>query len=91
MIVRRKPVDLTGWQLGDQAAMLDALSVLSGQGWRGALSFNPLDQVWRIELNADDPARQVIAHTGDWLVLDMGLRCLSAQEYTENYEQVDGS
>lgn len=91
MAVRRKPVDLTGWQLSDQAAMLEVLSVLSGQGWRGAVSYNPVDEVWRVELNADDPIRQVIAETGDWLVVDMGLRCLSAQDFDDNYEQVDGS
>lgn len=88
MAVRRKPVDLTGWQLSDQAAMLEALSALSGQGWRGAISYDPLNAVWRLELNADDPARQVQAVTGDWLVVDMGVRKLSAAEFSDNYEVV---
>ena len=80
----RKPVDLTAWHLVDQAAMLDALSVLSGQGWRGSLS--PADSVWVLELNADNPVRQVIAELGDWLVLDGGLRKLSDAEITADYE-----
>ena len=82
--VTRKPVALTAWHLVDQAAMLDALSVLSGQGWRGSLS--PVDAVWVLELNADNPVRQVIAELGDWLVLDGGLRKLSDAEVTADYE-----
>ena len=82
--VTRKPVDLTAWHLVDQAAMLDALSVLSGDGWRGSLS--PLDDGWQLELNADNPVRQVIAELGDWLVLDGGLRKLSDAEVTADYE-----
>lgn len=86
MVVRRKPVDLDGWHLHDQSAMLDALSVLSQQGWRGGLSFDPSNGLWRIELNADNPTRQVTAQTGDWLVDDMGLRRLSPEEFNTNYE-----
>jgi hypothetical protein len=82
--VTRKPVELTAWHLIDQAAMLDALSVLSGQGWRGSLS--PEDSVWVLELNADDPVRQVIAQLGDWLIIDGGLRKLSATEVAADYE-----
>ena len=82
--VTRKPVSLTAWHLVDQAAMLDALSVLSGQGWRGSLS--PVDASWVLELNADDPIRQVIADVGDWLVLDGGLRKLSSAEVIADYE-----
>jgi hypothetical protein len=82
--VTRKPVELTAWHLVDQAAMLDALSVLSGDGWRGSLS--PVDDGWRLELNADDPVRQVIAELGDWLIVDGGLRKLSAAEVTADYE-----
>ena len=82
--VTRKPVALTAWHLIDQAAMLDALSVLSGQGWRGSLS--PVDASWVLELNADDPVRQVIAELGDWLVVYGGLRKLSAAEVDADYE-----
>ena len=84
LIVTRKPVDLTAWHLTDQASMLDALTVLSGQGWRGTLS--PLESGWRLELNADDPVRQVMAAVGDWLVLDGGLRKLSEAEVAADYE-----
>jgi len=82
--VTRKPVELTAWHLTTQADMLDALSALSEQRWRGSLS--PFDAGWRLELNADDPIRQVIAELGDWLVLDGGLRKLSDAEITEDYE-----
>jgi hypothetical protein len=66
--------------------MLDALSVLSGEGWRGAISFNPNAQEWRLELNADDPDRHLVAVSGEWLVVDMGLRLLSDAEFNNNYE-----
>lgn len=84
VIVTRKPVDLTAWHLTDQASMLEALTVLSGQGWRGALS--PLDSGWQLELNADDPVRQVMATLGDWLIIDGGLRKLSDAEVAADYE-----
>ena len=84
VVVTRKPVDLTAWHLVDQADMLDALSVLSSDGWRGSLS--PADSTWVLELNADDPIRQVIAALGDWLVLDGGLRKLSDAELAADYE-----
>ena len=82
--VTRKPVELTAWHLTTQADMLDALSVLSGDGWRGSLS--PVDAGWRLELNADDPMRHVVAELGHWLVLDGGLRKLSAAELDADYE-----
>lgn len=84
--LQRKPVPLTAWHLVDQSAMLDALGVLSGQGWRGALACNPTDGTWRLELNADDPARQIIASSGDWLILDFGLRKVTDAELSDNYE-----
>lgn len=85
VVVTRKPVELTAWNLTDQAVMLEVLTALSGQGWRGAIS--QVEGGWRLELNADDPTRQVVAELGDWLVLDMGLRKLSDAEYSANYEE----
>lgn len=82
--VQRKPVPLQAWHLADAAAMLAALDDLSAVGWRGGLT--NVGSGWRIELNADDPTRQVIAETGDWLIDDFGLRKLSAQECDDNYE-----
>lgn len=87
--LNRKPVPLTAWQLTDQAQMLDALSFLSGQGWRGAISFNPNSEEWRLELNADNPDRHLVANSGEWLVVDMGLRLLSDSEFNDNYEVAD--
>lgn len=81
----RMPVELTAWHLVDQAAMLDALTVLSESGWRGAIS--QFAGGWRLELNADEPTRQVIAELGDWLVVDMGLRKLTDSECAENYQE----
>jgi hypothetical protein len=80
----RKPTPLTAFELVDQAAMLEALTFLAAEGWRGALS--PEDGVWVLELNADNPTRQVIADLGEWLVLDGGLRKLSAAEVDADYE-----
>jgi hypothetical protein len=80
----RKPTPLTAFELVDQAAMLEALTFLAGEGWRGALS--PEDGVWVLELNADNPTRQVIADLGEWLILDGGLRKLSAAEVDADYE-----
>lgn len=85
LVLHRKPLDLTAWYLSDQTVMLDALTVLSADGWRGAIS--PVEDGWRLELNADNPTRQVIASIGDWLVLDMGLRKLSGAECEANYEE----
>ena len=80
----RKSTPLTAFELVDQAAMLDALTFLAAEGWRGALS--PEDGVWVLELNADNPTRQVVAELGDWLILDGGLRKLSATEVDADYE-----
>ena len=82
--VQRKPVPLQAWHLADAAAMLAALDDLATVGWRGGLT--NVGAVWRIELNADDPTRQVVAETGDWLIDDFGLRALSAEDYDDNYE-----
>ena len=89
--VRRQPVDLVGWQLIDQADMVTALTALKGQGWRGAISYDDSRDEWRLELNADQPAQQIIAATGDWLVLDISLRKLSVAEFNANYATAAGS
>ena len=86
IVVTRKAVQLDAWNLVDQAAMLDALTALSSQGWRGALLQSDSGG-WTLELNADSPTRQVVASVGDWLVVDMGLRKLSAAECDANYEE----
>ena len=82
----RKPVPLTAFELVDQAAMLEALTVLAGEGWRGALSQS--DDGWSLEMNIDEPAQQVVAGVGDWLVVDGGVRLLSAVEVEASYEEV---
>jgi hypothetical protein len=82
----RKPLPLTAWHLTDQAAMLEALGALSEQGWRGSLA--PTNGMWKLEVNADNPTRQISAETGDWLVLDWDLRKLSDDDCTANYDGV---
>jgi len=82
----RKPTPLTAFELVDQAAMLEALTFLAGEGWRGALSQS--DDGWRLEMNIDDPVQQVVAEIGDWLVVDGGVRLLSGAEVEASYEEV---
>jgi len=82
----RKPTPLTAFELVDEAAMLEALTFLAAEGWRGALSQS--DDGWRLEMNIDDPAQQVIAVLGDWLVVDGGVRLLSGAEVSASYEEV---
>jgi hypothetical protein len=85
--LKRKPVEFPSWHLTDQAKMLEALGELSVQGWRGALT--PTGSgAWQLELNADNPTRQVIAADGDWLVLDWDLRKLTVEECAEDYDEV---
>lgn len=82
----RKPTPITAWHLSDQTEMLDALSALADAGWRGALA--PVGEGWRLELNADNPTRQIIAEVGDWLINDAGwLRKLSDAEVAADYEE----
>ena len=83
----RKPVPLPAFELVDQAAMLEALTFLAGEGWRGALSQS--DDGWSLEMNIDDPVQQVSASVGDWLVVDGGVRLLSAAEVDASYDEVE--
>jgi len=80
----RKPIPLTAFELVDQAAMLEALTFLAADGWRGALSQS--DDGWRLEMNIDDPVQQVVAVVGDWLVVDGGVRLLSGDQVEADYE-----
>jgi hypothetical protein len=82
----RKPTPLTAFELVDQAAMLEALTFLAADGWRGALSQS--DDGWRLEMNIDDPVQQVVAVMGQWLVVDGGVRLLSGAEVSASYEEV---
>lgn len=87
MTLQRKPIDLIGWHLISQADMLDALSHLSGDGWRGAVY--PAEGTWRLELHADSPTRNIIASIGAWLIDDMGLRLITDAECAANYDQIE--
>jgi len=82
----RKPTPLTAFELVDQAAMLEALTFLAADGWRGALSQS--DDGWRLEMNIDEPVQQVVAVVGDWLVVDGGVRLLSGAEVSASYDEV---
>jgi hypothetical protein len=83
----RKPVPLPAFELIDQAAMLEALTFLAAEGWRGALSQS--DDGWSLEMNIDNPIRQVVAEVGDWLVVDGGVRLLSSAEVSASYDEVN--
>ena len=87
--VTRKSAPLTAWHLTDQAALLAALGDIMGDEWRGAISHTGTG--WRLELNADNPARQVVAAVGEWLVQDFELRKFSDAEISDYYDVVDGS
>ena len=80
----RKPTPLPAFDLVDEAAMLEALTFLSGQGWRGALSQS--DDGWQLEMNIDEPPAQVVAVVCQWLVVDGSVRTLSADEVAADYE-----
>ncbi len=83
----RKPTPLTAFELVDQAAMLEALTFLAADGWRGALSQS--DDGWRLEMNIDEPVQQVVAVVGQWLVVDGGVRLLSGAEVSASYDEVN--
>jgi len=83
----RKPVPLPAFELVDQAAMLEALTFLAADGWRGALSQS--DDGWSLEMNIDNPVQQVSASVGDWLVVDGGVRLLSGVEVAASYDEVN--
>jgi hypothetical protein len=83
----RKPTPLPAFDLVDEAAMLEALTFLAGQGWRGALSQS--DDGWQLEMNRDEPSAQVVAVVGEWLVVDGGVRLLSAADVEASYEEVN--
>jgi hypothetical protein len=88
--VRRKPVDLQAWHLTDLTQMAEAFSALTADGWRGGINADAGGAL-RLELNQDNPTRHIVAALGDWLVLDMGLRLISATECADNYDEAGGS
>lgn len=85
--LRRKPVDLDGWELSGPAEMMAAFTDLSAQGWRGGISADE-NGTLRLELNADNPQRHIVASIGDYLIDDMGLRLLTSAEAAANYDEV---
>jgi hypothetical protein len=88
--LRRKLVDLPAWHLTDLTQMAAAFTALTTDGWRGGISSDQSGSL-RLELNRDDPREQIIAGIGDWLVLDLGLRLISATERADNYDEAGGS
>jgi hypothetical protein len=85
--LRRKPVDIDGWHLTGPADMMAAFTDLSAHGWRGGISADE-NGTLRLELNADNPQRQITAEIGDYLIDDMGLRLLTSAEAAANYDEV---
>lgn len=84
--LQRKPIDLTGWHLVGPAELMEAFTALTALGWRGGISAGETGTL-RLELNADNPTRHIIASVGDYLIDDMGLRLLTAEEFSANYDE----
>ena len=91
VVLFRKPAPLPAWHLADQNDMVAALTALKDDGWRGTVAYDDSTNGWRLELLTDHPTRQIIAAVGDWLVIDMGLRLLTAQDCADNYDGEAGS
>lgn len=98
--LQRKQEPLHSWHLVDamdaaagrvvmaQEKMFDVIQTLAPQGWRGALNCDP-DGTFKVELNADNPTRQIIARTGDRLVVDFdGIKLISDAVADEFFEDV---
>lgn len=85
--LQRKPVELPGWHLVDLSAMGEAFSALTGEGWRGGIKSTE-DGSFRLELNNSNPDRHIDAGMGDWLIQDMGLRHITAEQCTDSYDEV---
>lgn len=97
--VQRTTEDRPYWHLVDahnatldrvvstQEKMFDVIQTLTPEGWRGSVSCQP-DATCRLELNADNPIRQVIASTGDRLVIDFdGLKLISEDQAEEFFTE----
>ena len=91
--LRRKPVDIKAWHLVDapgptgetvqvQFIMMEALTALMAEGWRGAPVHTP--DGWRLELNSD-AMEPIIATAGQWVVIDGGVRVLSDADVQAGY------
>lgn len=88
--LRRKPVDLPAWHLTDMTQMAAAFTALTVEGWRGGINADQYGEL-RLEVNRDNPSQQIVAHIGDWLVLDIELRRLTASQFDDHYEIGAGS
>ncbi len=82
----RKSVELQAFRLDTPVEMFGALSELISQGWRGQISADETGG-YRLEANADNPVRQIIAAIGDVLVNDLGWRLLSSEQADTNYDE----
>lgn len=89
VVLKRNPMALiTGWHLVDLAAMGEAFSSLTADGWRGGIKSTE-NGAFCLELNASNPDRHIEAQIGDWLIKDIGLRLFTAEECSANYEEVE--
>ena len=89
VLLTRKPIPLTTWHLAEPSDMIAALTTLIAQGWRGGVTCDETGTTWRLEVNIDNPTRQISASLGDWLVDDMGMRLLTATEVADNYTETE--
>lgn len=83
----RKPVELPAFRLETDADVFDAYRELLSQGWRGQISADETSGGgMRLEANADNPTRQIVAKIGDVLVDDLGWRLLTTSQADANYD-----
>lgn len=79
--------DALGRVVSVQEKMFDVMSTMTAEGWRCNIASMP-DGSAKIELNADTPTRQVVAVTGDRLVIDFdGLKKISAEQAAEFFTE----
>jgi len=97
--VQRTQEPLASWHLVDaehdgvgrvvtaQEKMFDVIAAVTPEGWRGVVVCLP-DGTAKLELNADNPIRQVIARSGDLLVIDFdGLKVITAEQASEFFTE----
>lgn len=83
----RKPDQLDAFNFNQPSVIMEAYSYFLANGWRGRIEADE-SGVLHIELNADNPTRQIIASIGDIIVDDSGWRKITQSEFESNYDVV---
>ena len=83
--VQRKPDPLQAWEITDVPSLLVALTDMIGLGYLGAPITDGTGQIKRLEIKMRDQDPIQVAF-GEWLVLDITPRRLTAEEFAANYD-----